>query len=190
MGVARGAEAASATEEDPPIPVSDAYPRASEATTSGGGVARRCAPPWCGCRRRCTAMATMASCRFPSSRSRASRAPPPISGTGRTAGPVHRLDAARVYRLALERGGRRRAVHAVADEGVPFKAIAEVIARRLDVPRGFSRRRKRPRISAGSHRFAGTLTCRPRAPAPARHRLATAAVGLLADIDHAAYFAG
>ncbi len=47
---------------------------------------------------------------------------------------VHRRDAARVYRLALERGGRNEAFHAVAEEGVPFRQIAEAIGRQLDVP--------------------------------------------------------
>ena len=47
---------------------------------------------------------------------------------------VHRLDCARLYRLALERGGRGEAFHAVAEEGVPFRSIAEAIGRQLGLP--------------------------------------------------------
>jgi nucleoside-diphosphate-sugar epimerase len=48
---------------------------------------------------------------------------------------VHRLDAARLYRLALEKPGTRGArYHAVAEEAIPFKEIAAMIGRKLNLP--------------------------------------------------------
>jgi nucleoside-diphosphate-sugar epimerase len=47
---------------------------------------------------------------------------------------VHRLDAARLFRLALEQAPAGSALHAVADEGVPIRDVAEVMARHLGVP--------------------------------------------------------
>lgn len=47
---------------------------------------------------------------------------------------VHRLDAARLYRLVLEKGTANSRYHAAAEEGVTFREIAEVIGRRLGLP--------------------------------------------------------
>lgn len=56
-------------------------------------------------------------------------------GDGRNLWPaVHRRDAARVYRLALERRACGEVYHAVAEEGVPYREIAEAIARQVGVP--------------------------------------------------------
>ena len=49
---------------------------------------------------------------------------------------VHALDAARLFRLALDGAPAGTAWHAVADEGDAVRDIAAVIARRLDVPSG------------------------------------------------------
>jgi nucleoside-diphosphate-sugar epimerase len=47
---------------------------------------------------------------------------------------VHRLDAARLFRLAVENAPAGSVLHAVGDEGVPIRAVAEVIGRHLDLP--------------------------------------------------------
>ncbi|MBS0410435.1 MAG: SDR family oxidoreductase [Proteobacteria bacterium] len=47
---------------------------------------------------------------------------------------VHRRDAARLFRLALESGQPGQRLHAVGEEGVPVRAIAEAIGARLGLP--------------------------------------------------------
>ena len=47
---------------------------------------------------------------------------------------VHRFDAARLYRLVLENGRPGGTYHGVAETGVPFREIAEIIGRRLQLP--------------------------------------------------------
>ncbi len=47
---------------------------------------------------------------------------------------VHRLDSASLFRLALDRAPAGSTLHAVADEGVPIRDIAEVIGRHLELP--------------------------------------------------------
>ncbi|AEW98949.1 SDR family oxidoreductase [Streptantibioticus cattleyicolor] len=57
----------------------------------------------------------------------------PGDGSNRWAA-VHRWDAARLYRLALESAPAGSRLHAVAEEGVPLREIAEAVGGRLGLP--------------------------------------------------------
>ena len=102
---------------------------------------------------------------------------------------VHRLDAARLYRLAIEQGATNSPYHAVADEGITLKEIAEVIGRRLGVPVvsktqeeaaehfGWLARFAAMDMPASSARTRSGLGWKPGQP------------GLIADLDQDHYFA-
>jgi nucleoside-diphosphate-sugar epimerase len=102
---------------------------------------------------------------------------------------VHRFDAARVYRLALEHGAEGSPFHAVAEQGVPFKAIAEVIGRRLNLPVVSLSPEEAALHFGWFAMFAGADA--PTSSERTRSRLGWAPeqLGLIADIDHPAYFA-
>ena len=102
---------------------------------------------------------------------------------------VHRIDAARVYRLALENGAQGGPFHAIAEEGVPFKQIAEVIGRRLNIPVVSKTPQEAQAHFGWFAGFAG-IDC-PAASAITRSVLKWQPTqpGLIADIDHQAYFA-
>lgn len=59
---------------------------------------------------------------------------------------AHRLDSAHLFRLALEKAPAGSTLHAVAEEGVPVRDIAEVIGRRLGLPV-----RSVPAAESGAH---------------------------------------
>jgi len=102
---------------------------------------------------------------------------------------VHRLDAARVYRLALERAAKGSHFHAVAEEGVPFLEIAEVIGRRLNIPVVSKSPDEAAKHFGWFAMFAGIDA--PTSSARTRAELGwkPEQPGLIADIDHPAYFA-
>jgi len=102
---------------------------------------------------------------------------------------VHRLDAANLFRLVVERDfsvGSR--FHGVAEQGIPFKGIAEVIGRRLNVPLvsktpeqaaehfGFHAGFVALDAPASSQKTREVLRWQPKQP------------GLIADLDRSDYF--
>jgi nucleoside-diphosphate-sugar epimerase len=101
---------------------------------------------------------------------------------------VHRLDAAPLYRLALEKGSTGARYHGIADEGVPFREIAEVIGRRLNVPVV-----SKPPEEAAQHfswlgHFVG-IDC-PASSQRTQERLGwqPKQPGLIADLENGSYF--
>ena len=101
---------------------------------------------------------------------------------------VHRLDAARVFCLALEHGARGGPFHAVADEGVPFKQIAGAIGRQLGLP-------VRSLTTEQATAHFGPLAMWVGGNGPASSQTTREHVGwtpkeadLLSDIDHPDYF--
>ncbi len=110
-------------------------------------------------------------------------------GDGRNRWPaVHRLDAARLFRLALENAPAGSRLHGIADEGVQVRDIAEVIGRRLKLPVAS----KTPDEAAGHFGWlAGFLgiDC-PASSAKTQALLGwqPTQAGLIADLDHPRYF--
>jgi nucleoside-diphosphate-sugar epimerase len=101
---------------------------------------------------------------------------------------VHRMDAARLFRLALETAPAGTVLHGVGEEGVPIRDIAEVIGRQLDLPvRSISR------AEASDHFgwLAGFLAANvPASSALTRERVGWQPThpGLIDDLEQDFYF--
>ena len=101
---------------------------------------------------------------------------------------VHRLDAARLYRLALEKSPMAPRYHAVADEAVPFREIAQVIGRRLKIP-VVSKSPEEAADHFGWFAHFAALDC-PASSAQTQEQLGwrSTQVSLIPDIDQPSYF--
>lgn len=101
---------------------------------------------------------------------------------------VHRLAAARLYRLALEKGSAGARYHGVAEEEVAFRDIAEVIGRRLKLPVASKSAEEAANHFGWFATFAGL-------DSPASSKLTQERLGwrphgtkLLADLERGSYF--
>jgi nucleoside-diphosphate-sugar epimerase len=177
-----------ATEDDPPVPTSATYPRASEVTAmalaSRGVRASVVRLPQVHDRVKQGLVTYLIAIAREKSVSA-------YVGDGRNRWAAgHRLDAARLYRLALEKGSAGGLYHAVGEEGVPLREIAEAIGRGLKVPVVS----KSPEEAA--EHFGGFLGSFVGADAPASSALTqerlgwrlTQRPGLIADLDRATAF--
>ena len=101
---------------------------------------------------------------------------------------VHRLDAAHLYRLVLEKGRAGANYHGVGDEGIPTRQIAEVIGRRLHVPVVAKSFKESSDHFGWIGHFFGIDA--PASSALTRERLGwqPKQSGLLADVDQPYYF--
>lgn len=187
-GLALLAKGPVATEADEPVPSSPSFPRASEATAmkfADDGVhvsVVRLPPTVHGEGDHGFVPRTIAFARQHGVSSYIG------DGDNRWAA-VHRHDAARAFRLALEHAAIGARYHAVAEEGIPFRQIAQTIGAQLGLPVASVSKQQAPShfdwlapFAAMSLAASSELTRKALNWTPAHP-------DLIADLQHAGYFA-
>jgi nucleoside-diphosphate-sugar epimerase len=101
---------------------------------------------------------------------------------------AHRLDVARLYRLALEKGTADGIYHAVGEEGVPMRQIIEVVGRALNVPVVSIKLEDAGDYYGPLAMFAGIDMPASSALTQARLGWKPKEIGLIADIGQPGYF--
>jgi nucleoside-diphosphate-sugar epimerase len=101
---------------------------------------------------------------------------------------VHRLDAAHLYRLVLEKGSAGARYHGIAEQGVPFRDIAGVIGRRLNLPVVAKSTEEAADHFGWFARFAAIDCPASSAQTQAQLEWQPKQPGLIADLDHPRYF--
>jgi nucleoside-diphosphate-sugar epimerase len=101
---------------------------------------------------------------------------------------VHRLDAASLFRLALEQAPAGTVLHGVGEEGVPVRNIAEVIGRQLDLPVASVTAEQAPEQFGFLGAFIGADSPASSALTRARFGWEPAQPGLIADLEQGHYF--
>ncbi|MFP5267953.1 MAG: SDR family oxidoreductase [Acidobacteriota bacterium] len=129
VGVAEGR---AATEDDPPFPATAAFPRVSEPTAMALAARGINASVMRLPQVHDTVKQGLVTYLVQIARSKGVSA---YVGAGQNRWPAaHISDVAHLYRLALEKGSAGARYHAVAEEGVPAKAIAEALGHGLELP--------------------------------------------------------
>jgi nucleoside-diphosphate-sugar epimerase len=101
---------------------------------------------------------------------------------------VHRLDAAHLYRLVLEKGSAAATYHGVADEGVPTREIAEAIGRGLNLQVASKSQEAAAVYFSWIARFFGIDGPASSAQTQARLGWRPTQIGLIADLNAEHYF--
>jgi nucleoside-diphosphate-sugar epimerase len=185
-GLALLAQGRVATESDPPLPHSSSLPRVSETMAvslaeQGVRASTMRLPQVHDTRKQGLVTYLIAIAR--------QKGVSAYVGDGLNRWPAaHVLDVAKLYRLAIEKGSAGDRYHAVAEEGVPLREIAEAVGRGLNLPVVS----KTPEQAAEHFGFLGFFVGgdMPASSAQTQQRLGwrPTGSGMIADLEQMRYF--